>query len=216
MFLFNLKLSLSDLPLLPLRVLQPEAFRRPFGGHKGQGGLLRAEILLPGTILLPKPTQFPKKIKKKLLLSQYANYCLLLLNDASHSVTEVINVLRSSFAESPHQPNGRGAVTPRQAISLTEFVDREGRAILLVGDYKVREEREWNDLVHRCSGIRASFWLLKFLSIPFVCCHARLVELQQEPSPVFPDATKKSLYFFCETLHFCVFPSRTALPSATA
>ncbi len=60
---------------------------------------------------------------------QYANYCLVLLNDASHSVGEVVNVLRSSFESS--------RMSPRQAMDLTELVDREGRALLVVGEYKV-------------------------------------------------------------------------------
>ncbi len=50
------------------------------------------------------------------------------MNDASHSVGEVVNTLRSSFESS--------RLSPRQANDLTELVDREGRAILVVGEYK--------------------------------------------------------------------------------
>ncbi len=59
---------------------------------------------------------------------QYANYTLMLLNDATHNVSEVVNVIRSSFEAS--------RCSLKQASDLTEFVDREGRAALVVGEYK--------------------------------------------------------------------------------
>ncbi len=60
---------------------------------------------------------------------QFSQYCLVLLNDHHHSYDEVIHALT-------HAMDSAGSKTIED---LTELVDKEGRAILTVGSYKVSQ-----------------------------------------------------------------------------
>ena len=53
---------------------------------------------------------------------------VLLLNDDSHSFPEVINTLVAA---------SNGKFTSKQATDLAEYVDKEGRDIIIVGTYRV-------------------------------------------------------------------------------
>jgi len=57
---------------------------------------------------------------------QYSNYCCVLMNDASHSYEEVIRVLEKVLVKP----------TAQLARDLTTYVDKAGKAVVRVGNYK--------------------------------------------------------------------------------
>jgi E3 ubiquitin-protein ligase UBR2 len=59
---------------------------------------------------------------------QHSNYCILLINDDSHSYKEVIRVVKNVLK-----------CPEKKATDITEYIDREGRAIIKVGTYKVNK-----------------------------------------------------------------------------
>lgn len=59
---------------------------------------------------------------------EFSNYCLMILNDNSHSYPDVTNFIRNSF--------GSAHCSERQAQDLTELADKDGRCMLKVSTYK--------------------------------------------------------------------------------
>ena len=57
---------------------------------------------------------------------QYSNNCCVLINDENHSFHEVIRVLDQVLAKPGHKLSN----------DLTIFVDKYGKAVIKVGDYK--------------------------------------------------------------------------------
>ena len=60
---------------------------------------------------------------------QFSNYSLILMNDDTHTVDDVMTVIRNSMD-----------VSPKEAQDLTEVVDKEGRVVLVVGTYRVFQQ----------------------------------------------------------------------------
>ena len=71
--------------------------------------------------------------------SIHSTHCVLLLNDESHSYPDVHSIIKKALK-----------CADKKAEDLTELVDKEGRAIIKVGDYK--ECRKIQDIVERNSG----------------------------------------------------------------
>ena len=61
-----------------------------------------------------------------IFIFQFSRYCAVLLNDESHSFPEVISVLKRCLK-----------CPQKLATDLTEFIDKEGRAVVKVGSYNV-------------------------------------------------------------------------------
>ena len=57
---------------------------------------------------------------------QYSNQCCVLLNDENHSYQDVIRVLDKVLPKS----------TPKLATDLTTYVDKYGKAVIQVGQFK--------------------------------------------------------------------------------
>ena len=62
------------------------------------------------------------------LIFQFSRFCTLLLNDDTHSYPEVIDALKKCLR-----------CEFKFAADLTEFIDKEGRAIIKVGSYSVSQ-----------------------------------------------------------------------------
>ena len=60
---------------------------------------------------------------------QFNNYCLIILNDDIHTNQHVANMVMIAL--------GKNNCTTKQAQDLTQFIDKEGRAVLKVGTYQV-------------------------------------------------------------------------------
>jgi len=68
---------------------------------------------------------------------QYSTYSLILHNDDTHSFSDVVSVLQTSFTASPGNTSStRGTLSHRKASEIAEYVDKVGRALLVVGDYR--------------------------------------------------------------------------------
>ena len=61
---------------------------------------------------------------------QFSRYCAVLLNDERHSYPEVISALKRSLK-----------CPQKLATDLTEYIDKEGRAVVKVGSYQVSQDR---------------------------------------------------------------------------
>ena len=57
---------------------------------------------------------------------QYSNHCCVLLNDENHSYQDVIRVLNKVLPKA----------TPKLATDLTTYVDKYGKSVIQVGQFK--------------------------------------------------------------------------------
>jgi ATP-dependent Clp protease adapter protein ClpS len=69
-------------------------------------------------------------LNKLFIVFQFSRYCAILLNDEHHVYPEVIGALKRSLA-----------CQEKVATDLTEFIDKEGRAVVSVGSYKASHNK---------------------------------------------------------------------------